>query len=330
MSLLVQLEFRAKDDPEFLRVARALAAAAATERDTLRYQWFATQRPGHYTILEEYVDADAAEAHNHRQAALLREFFGVAELVSAAIYGEQNQNLRDWMTAYPYCEDIGDGRGYTTGIAGFTTDSAGATTDDGPGVLGVVLYYNSVTPGNVLAKYTQSLKTAANAGTGSHTGIDAVGAYCTDWKTAAGDATFKTAQQDDFDVTAFDPARQLAQADGLGVLGQALYVDDSILNGYGGNPSLVHDVAVAKAAAMPPTQGGDEMTYLKAFVAAYRASLLADPGHASDGSVGRADTMWGPLVTAGNFGLAPPLHWAMYGQGFDIATAPTPDPALSP
>jgi len=266
--------------------------------------------------------ADGAAAQVTLATPVKKQIF--LEMVNSA-----EQSALDWTTAYPYCEDIGDGRGYTTGIAGFTTDSAGATTDDGPGVLGVVLYYNSVAPGNVLAKYTQALKTAANAGTGSHTGIDAVGAFCTDWKTAAGDATFKNAQQHDFDVTAFDPARQLAQADGLGVLGQALYVDDSILNGYGGNPSLVHDVAVAKAAAMPPAQGGDEMTYLKAFVAAYRASILADPGHASDGSVGRADTMWGPLVTAGNFGLATPLHWAMYGQGFDIATDPTPDPALS-
>lgn len=246
------------------------------------------------------------------------------EMVNSA-----EQSALDWTTAYPYCEDIGDGRGYTTGIAGFTTDSAGATTDDGPGVLGVVLYYNTVTPANVLAKYTQALQAAANAGTGSHTAIDAVGAFCADWKTAAADQTFENAQQHDFDVTAFDPARRLAEADGLGVLGQALYVDDAILNGYGGNPSLVHDVAAAKQAARSPAQGGDELTYLKAFVAAYRASILADPGHASDGSVGRADTMWGPLVTAGNFGLAPPLHWAMYGQGFDIASDPTPDPALA-
>jgi chitosanase len=246
------------------------------------------------------------------------------EMVNSA-----EQSALDWTTAYPYCEDIGDGRGYTTGIAGFTTDSAGATTDDGPGVLGVVLYYNSVTPGNVLAKYTQALQTAANAGTGSHTGIDAVGSFCANWATAAADPTFKNAQQHDFDVTAFDPARALAQADGLGVLGQALYVDDSILNGYGGNPSLVHDVAVAKAAAQTPAQGGNETPYLKAFVAAYRASILADPGHASDGSVGRADTMWEPLVTAGNFALQPPLHWSMYGQGFDITADPTPDPALS-
>ncbi|WP_157232114.1 antibiotic biosynthesis monooxygenase [Hyalangium minutum] len=46
-----------------MRVARALASAAATEPGTLRYQWFVTQRPGHYSIIEEYVDADAAETH---------------------------------------------------------------------------------------------------------------------------------------------------------------------------------------------------------------------------------------------------------------------------
>lgn len=246
------------------------------------------------------------------------------EMVNSA-----EQSSLAWTTAYPYCEDISDGRGYTTGIAGFTTDSAGATTEDGPGVLGVVLYYNTAVPTNGLKKYTAALQAAANAGTGSHSGIDAVGSFCADWATAATDPMFKNAQQHDFDITAFDPARALAQADGLGVLGQAIYVDDSILNGYGGNPSLVHDIAAAKQHAMPPAQGGDEITYLKAVVAAYRASILADPGHADDGSVGRADTMWGPLVTAGNLDLHTPLHWSMYGEGFDIAADPTPDPALA-
>ncbi|HEX4449351.1 MAG TPA: antibiotic biosynthesis monooxygenase [Kofleriaceae bacterium] len=97
MSLLVQLEFKARAEAEFLRIARALASAATAEPETLRYQWFATATPGHYSILEEYVDADAAEAHNHRQAELLREFFTVAELVSASFYGELNQYLRDWI-----------------------------------------------------------------------------------------------------------------------------------------------------------------------------------------------------------------------------------------
>jgi len=100
MSLLVQCELRARtgSEAEFLRVARALASAAATEPGTLRYQWFVMQEPGHYSILEEYVDADAAEAHNNHVEPLLREFFGVAELVSASFYGELNQYIRDWVT----------------------------------------------------------------------------------------------------------------------------------------------------------------------------------------------------------------------------------------
>ena len=100
MSLLVQLEFKAHagKDAEFVRAARALADAAAREPDTLRYQWFTTQKPGHYAILEEYVDADAAEAHNGRQIALLRELFAVGEVVTAAFYGELNAYVREWIT----------------------------------------------------------------------------------------------------------------------------------------------------------------------------------------------------------------------------------------
>jgi quinol monooxygenase YgiN len=100
MSLLVQLEFRVRTDgeTEFLRLARALASAAATEPGTLRYQWFVTQKPGHYSILEEYIDADAAQAHNEHVAPLLGEIFAVVDLVSASFYGALNQYLRDWIT----------------------------------------------------------------------------------------------------------------------------------------------------------------------------------------------------------------------------------------
>jgi quinol monooxygenase YgiN len=100
MSLLVQLEFKVRtgSETEFLRLAHALAAAAATEPGTLRYQWYTTQKPHHYAILEEYVDADAAQAHNANVGPLLREIFGVVDLVSAAFYGELNQYLRDWVT----------------------------------------------------------------------------------------------------------------------------------------------------------------------------------------------------------------------------------------
>jgi quinol monooxygenase YgiN len=98
MSLVVQCEFSVRGDSEaeFLRVARALAAAAATEPGTLRYQWFVMQKPARYSILEEYVDADAAEAHNNHVASLLRELFAVANLESASFYGELNEYLRNW------------------------------------------------------------------------------------------------------------------------------------------------------------------------------------------------------------------------------------------
>jgi quinol monooxygenase YgiN len=99
MSLLVQIELavRTGGEAEFLRVARALAAAAATEPGTLRYQWFVTPQPGRYAILEEYADADAAQAHNAHVDGLLHELFAVAELVKVAFYGELNQYLRDWI-----------------------------------------------------------------------------------------------------------------------------------------------------------------------------------------------------------------------------------------
>jgi quinol monooxygenase YgiN len=100
MSLLVQCEFKTRTDreAEFVRIARALAAAAATEAGTLRYQWFVTQKPGHYSILEEYVDADAAEAHNNHVEPLLLELFAVADLVAISFYGELNPYLRDWIS----------------------------------------------------------------------------------------------------------------------------------------------------------------------------------------------------------------------------------------
>lgn len=98
LTVLCEIRVRADGEQEFLRAARALAAAAATEPGTLRYQWFDTQKPLHYAIIEEYVDADAAEAHNHHVEPLLRRAFAVAELVSVSFFGELNQYLRDWIS----------------------------------------------------------------------------------------------------------------------------------------------------------------------------------------------------------------------------------------
>jgi quinol monooxygenase YgiN len=100
MSLVVICEcsVRPGGEAEFLRLGRALVSATETEPGTLRYQWFVTQKPGHYSIIEEYVDADAAETHNNHVEPLLREMFAVVDLVSVSFYGELNQYLRDWIS----------------------------------------------------------------------------------------------------------------------------------------------------------------------------------------------------------------------------------------
>jgi len=95
---LIIHEIKAHNEAEFLRVARALAAASAVEPGTLRYEWFVAQSAGRYSIVEEYVDADAAEAHNHHVESLLRELFAAIELVSSAFFGPLNAYVRAWTT----------------------------------------------------------------------------------------------------------------------------------------------------------------------------------------------------------------------------------------
>ncbi len=239
------------------------------------------------------------------------------------LLGSAENSSLSWDSNYSYCQNIHDGRGYTTGFSGFTTDSAGATLADGAGVLGVLRQYDVLAGANSMTKYEAVLPTA-NTGT-----IDAVGTFCADWAAAAADARFQRAEMWDFDVTQFDAAVALAKADGVGITGQALFNDDANLNGYGGTPSLQNDEACARAAATPPSQGGNEIAFLDAFLTCYSQSINGDPTHASDGSIGRVTTMYKPIVDSGNLDLHTPLSWSMYGQAFSISVDPAPNPALS-
>ncbi|MDT7717906.1 MAG: hypothetical protein QOH09_3898 [Pseudonocardiales bacterium] len=49
---------------EFAKVARALAQIAANEAGTLRYNWYISEDPTVFVVIEEYVDPEAAIAHN--------------------------------------------------------------------------------------------------------------------------------------------------------------------------------------------------------------------------------------------------------------------------
>ncbi|EWM18827.1 chitosanase [Kutzneria sp. 744] len=221
------------------------------------------------------------------------------ELVSSA----ENSSL-DWKAQYSYIEDIHDGRGYTAGIIGFCSG-----TGD---MLELVRSYAQREPGNVLARYLPALE-AVN-GSDSHDGLDPT--FKDDWASAAGDPVFQQAQNDERDRVYFDPSVSQAKQDGLGALGQFIYYDAIVMHGPGTDGTSFGGIrATAMRNARTPAQGGDEVTYLNAFLDARKAAMLTEEAH-SDTT--RVDTEQRVFLDNGNLALNPPLHWQVYGQPFDI------------
>ncbi|WP_433043797.1 chitosanase [Dactylosporangium sp. CS-033363] len=223
------------------------------------------------------------------------------QLVSSA----ENSSL-DWKGQYKYIEDIGDGRGYTAGIIGFCSG-----TGD---MLELVQLYTQRVPGNVLAKYLPALRSVNNSD--SHAGLDPN--FTRDWKTAAADPAFQQAQNDERDRVYFNPSVNQAKADGLRALGQFIYYDAIVMHGPG-NSSVsfggIRKAAMAKAKT--PAQGGDEATYLNAFLDARVAAMRTEEAH-SDTS--RVDTAQRVFLNNRNFDLNPPLSWKVYGDSFSISS----------
>lgn len=215
------------------------------------------------------------------------------ELVSSA----ENSTL-DWKSQYSYIEDIGDGRGYTAGIIGFCSG-----TGD---MLRVVRAYTAAQPDNPLASYLPALEKVN--GSDSHEGLDP--GYPDAWRQAAQDQAFQQAQMDELDNSYFNPAVSQAKADGLGALGQFIYYDAMVMHGQIGG---IRDRALAKA--QPPSQGGDEATYLNAFLDERVVEMKKEAAH---DDTSRVDTEQRVFVQNGNFDLNPPLDWKVYGQSFHI------------
>ncbi|GHE28170.1 chitosanase [Streptosporangium violaceochromogenes] len=220
-------------------------------------------------------------------------------LVSSA----ENSSL-DWRAQYGYIEDIEDGRGYTAGIIGFCSG-----TGD---MLDLVELYTRRRPGNVLARYLPALR-AVNGGD-SHAGLGR--GYTRAWAAAAGDDAFRKAQDDERDRVYFDPAVSRARKDGLRALGQFVYYDALVMHGDGDDPLGFGAIrANALSRAVPPSRGGDEVTYLHAFLDARRAAMRAESAHEE---TDRIDTGQRLFLKAGNLDLDPPLSWKVYGDSYAI------------
>ena len=220
------------------------------------------------------------------------------ELVSSA----ENSSL-DWKAQYTYIEynvehNEKENRGYTAGIIGFTS-----RTHD---MLELVEHYEQIAPNNPLSPFLQALKKVD--GTPSTEGLG--DPFIAAWKQAAKDPQFQQAQDHERDRVYFDPAVDRAQADGLHELGQFMYYDAAVMHG---SASAIRRKAMTHAKT--PAQGGDEVTYLNAFLNARKSAMKAEEAH-SDTS--RVDTMQRKFLREGNLSLTPPLVFKTYGDPYHI------------
>ncbi|WP_405805101.1 MULTISPECIES: chitosanase [unclassified Streptomyces] len=225
------------------------------------------------------------------------------EIAMQIVSSAENSSL-DWKAQYKYIEDIDDGRGYTAGIIGFCSG-----TGD---MLDLVELYTDRKPGNVLAKYLPALRKVD--GSDSHAGLDPN--FTKDWKKAAQDSEFKKAQNDERDRVYFNPAVGRGKQDGIGVLGQFIYYDAIVMHGDGSDStsfSSIRKKALAKAKT--PAQGGDEKTYLNAFLDARVWAMKQEEAHED---TSRVDTAQRVFVKKNNFNLNTPLDWKVYGESFHI------------
>ena len=221
------------------------------------------------------------------------------KLVSSA----ENSTLA-WRKQYRYIEDINDGRGYTGGIIGFCSG-----TGD---MLEVVQDYANREPGNGLARYLPALRKVN--GTDSHAGLGS--GYVSAWHKAASDTAFQQAQDAERDDTYFNPAVNQAKSDGLHALGQFIYYDAMVMHGPGSDSDSFGGIRkAAMKKAKTPAQGGNETTYLNAYLDVRKAVMKKEEAH-SDTS--RVDTEQRVFLKNGNLSLDTPLKWKTYGDSYTI------------
>ena len=223
----------------------------------------------------------------------------------------------NWWEQYDYIEDIGDGRGYTAGIVGFTS----GTSD----MLKLVENYTTATPTNGLSKFIDELRQIDAAPYDqrpalSHSLLDPQN-FTAAWAAEAAKPEFQKAQDAERDRVYWAPALAAAKADGVGPLGLWLLYDISVNHGPGtDSESFGGIVAAARTQSPPPSQGGNEASYLRA-LDEKRTAVLTSWG---DNQPNGRDEATRQLIDAGEFALAVPVTWSMYGTSFTMSTDPTP------
>jgi chitosanase len=243
------------------------------------------------------LHAQPAAAASGLAAPQKKEF--AMELVSSA----ENSSL-NWRAQYRYIQDIHDGRGYTAGIIGFCSG-----TGD---MLEVVRAFTRARPHNGLRRFVPALRRVN--GTASHKGLGK--RFVAAWRRAAKQRAMRRAQDAERDRVYFDPAVALAKADGLNALGQFAYYDAAVVHGPNGLKAIRKRAA---AKAPTPAAGGAELAYLEAFLNARVVAMRKEAAHED---VTRIEKAQRRFLRQGNLDLKPPLRWSVYGDRYEVLTAP--------
>jgi chitosanase len=218
----------------------------------------------------------------------------ILSLVSIA----ENSSI-DWSAQYKYCEDIGDRRGFTLNLCGFCTG-----THD---FLWLVQNLQTFSPNHPLVKLLPALK--AIDGTPSHKGIENLPNII---QSLQGNDLFDyiTATWNAIRHFYWDTATDMANSLGLTypICKGQLY-DISLNSG---------DFRVLKyVTAKPPSQGGNELTYLKDLQAQWLNFITKVDKTLNNKQPDRA-LMWQSITTTGNYNLDRPISVTCYGDNFVI------------
>lgn len=265
--------------------------------------------PGHSESTAGCVPGEQREGPPVRSATADLEDSRMRAIARMLISSAENSSL-DWEAHYAYIEynvegNAEENRGYTAGIVGFTSRTGDLLT--------VVRRYAEVAPEAELSRFVPVL--AQVNGTASTEGLGRE--FVAAWQAAADDERFRTAQRDVADELYFEPSLRLAHSDGVGVLGQFIYLDAAVMHGFGTVDNTVEHIrAAALSRATPPGQGGDEHTWLGVFLDQREEAMRAEVGH-SDTT--RVSGMQRVFLAEGNLGLVPPLRWSVYGDRYEIS-----------
>ena len=221
---------------------------------------------------------------------------------------------------YAYCENIQDGRGYTSGRAGFCTGCGDAVQ--------VVQCYDQANTGssNLMKKYANAMANLSGGNTGP---VDAIGNYCADWGTSASNAATSAAFntcQDQLTMTLYQVPGCM-DAHGWGIQTPLFLAElyDAEINH--GEPDVSNMLTKAgQNANIPksttPLSQADESKLLHAFLTVRVGILAADPTWAQ--AVDRV-AVYEKERLAGNFDLSQPVttdaHASTYWPSMNLMSS---------